>query len=433
MPITSEFGNENQMNPGYRIGIISTRLAGTDGVSLETAKWVKVLESLGYECFYFAGESDWPADHTYLLPEAHFEHSEINELNHDLFDDYQRLQKTSSSINRLKLHIKSHLHKFINNFSPDILIAENILSTPMNIPLGLALTEVIVESDLPTIGHHHDFYWERERFSISGAEDYLRAAFPPTLRQIRHVVINSYAQSQLAMRTGINSTLIPNVMEFRRPLPVIDDFSSDLREELGISQDECLLLQPTRIVPRKRIELSLELARRIDKNCVVLISHRSGDEGNAYESHLRKFADLLNVRVIFGGDRFDYYRGQAQNGQKIFSLEDAYLQADLVTYPSRVEGFGNAFLETIYYKRPIVMSTYEIFKTDIQPKGFKVIGFGDFIDNRCIAAAREILSNPQQAKEMTEINFSIGKRNYSFDTLEFLLMPLLNECLGKQD
>jgi len=431
LPITSEFGNENQMNPGYRIGIISTRLAGTDGVSLETAKWVKVLESLGYECFYFAGESDWPADHTYLLPEAHFEHSEINELNHDLFDDYQRLQKTSSSINRLKLHIKSHLHKFINKFSPDILIAENILSIPMNIPLGLALTEVIVESDLPTIGHHHDFYWERERFSISGAEDYLRAAFPPTLRQIRHVVINSYAQTQLAMRTGINSTLIPNVMEFRRPLPVIDDFSSDMREELGISQDECLLLQPTRIVPRKRIELSLELARRIDKNCVVLISHRSGDEGNAYESYLRKFADLLNVRVIFGGDRFDYYRGQAQNGQKIYSLEDAYLQADLVTYPSRVEGFGNAFLETVYYKRPIVMSTYEIFKTDIQPKGFKVIGFGDFIDNRCIAAARDILSNPEQTKEMTEINFSIGKRNYSFDALELLLMPLLNECLGK--
>jgi hypothetical protein len=417
------------MNPGYRIGIISTRLAGTDGVSLETAKWVKVLESLGYECFYFTGESDWPPERTYLLPEAHFEHPEIVELNHDLFDDFQRFQKTSSAVNRLKGHIKSHLHKFIEKFSLDILIAENVLSIPMNIPLGLALTEVIVESDLPTIGHHHDFYWERERFSISGAEDYLRAAFPPTLRQIRHVVINSYAQSQLAMRTGINSTLIPNVMEFKRPPPVIDDFSSDLRTEL--SQDDCLLLQPTRIVPRKRIELSLELARRIDRNCVVLISHRSGDEGDAYASYLRDFADLLNVRVMFAGSRFDYYRGQTDDGEKIFSLEDAYLQADLVTYPSRVEGFGNAFLETVYYKRPIVMSTYEIFKTDIQPKGFKVIGFGDFIDNRCVAATRDILGNPELAAEMTEINFSIGKRYYSFDALEFLLMPLLNDCLGK--
>ena len=95
------------MNPGNRIGIIATRLAGTDGVSLETAKWVKVLNSLGYECFYFAGESDWPADQTYLLPEAHFEHPENVDLNHDLFDDYQRDNKTSSAVNRLALSLLS--------------------------------------------------------------------------------------------------------------------------------------------------------------------------------------------------------------------------------------------------------------------------------------------------------------------------------------
>jgi hypothetical protein len=268
------------MNPGYRIGIISTRLAGTYGVSLDIAKWVNILKSLSYECFCFTGESDWPADKTYLLPEAHFEHPEIDELNHDLFDENRRFQNTSSAVNHLKGYIKSHLQKFIDTFSPVILIAENFLSISMNIPLGLALTEVIVESDLPSIGHHHDFYWERERFSISGAEDYLRAAFRPTLRQIRHVVINSYAQSQLAMRTGINSTLTPNVMEFKHPLPVIDDLSNDLRAELGIAQDDCLLFQPTRILSRKRIELSLELARRMDSNCVVLISHPSSDEGS---------------------------------------------------------------------------------------------------------------------------------------------------------
>ena len=149
------------------------------------------------------------------------------------------------------------------------------------------------------------------------------------------------------------------------------------------------------------------------------------------KQYLRNFANLLNVRVVFGGDRFDYFRGQTEDNQKIFSLEDAYLQADLITYPSRVEGFGNAFLEIVYYKRPIVMSTYEIFKTDIQPKGFVVIGFGDFIDDRCVAATCEILGNPEKAAEMTEINFSIGKRYYSFDALEYLLMPLLNDCLGK--
>ena len=418
------------MNIGQRVGIISTRLAGTDGVSLETAKWVKVLSSMGYECYYFAGESEWPEDRTYLLPEAHFNQPDINGLNHDLFDDFHRLKETSSEVSRLKKHIKTHLHKFIDQFSPDVLIAENILSIPMNIPLGLALTEVIVETDIPTIAHHHDFSWERERFAISGAEDYLRAAFPPTIRQIRHVVINSFAQKQLALRTGLSSTLIPNVMEFRNPPPEWDDYTLDMREELGIDQDEHILLQPTRIVPRKRIELSIELARRIDRKCVVLISHEAGDEGKKYEEYLREFAQFLGVKVIFGADRFDYVRGVSSAGKKIYSLEDAYLQADLVTYPSRVEGFGNAFLETVYYQRPIVMSTYEIFKTDIQPKGFKIIGFGDYIDNGCITASRQILADPAQASEMTEINFTIGQRHYSFNTLEYLLTSLLNECLG---
>jgi glycosyltransferase involved in cell wall biosynthesis len=300
----------------------------------------------------------------------------------------------------------------------------------MNIPLGLAVTEVIVESDLPTIGHHHDFSWERKRYAISGAEDYLRAAFPPTVRQIHHVVINSFAQKELALRTGLSATLIPNVMDFETPPPEKDNYCQDMRQELGIDQDEHILLQPTRIVPRKRIELSIELARRINDKCVVLISHRSGDEGKGYEAYLREYAKLLGVKVIFGAERFDYLRGKSPDGKKVYSLVDAYLQSDIVTYPSRVEGFGNAFLETVYYRRPIVMSTYEIFKTDIQPKGFKIIGFGDYIDNVCISASRDILSNPTKASELTDHNYAIARRYYSFNTLEYLLTSLLNECLG---
>ncbi len=40
------------------VGIISTRIAGTDGVSLEIEKWVEVLKRNRFDCFYFAGEVD---------------------------------------------------------------------------------------------------------------------------------------------------------------------------------------------------------------------------------------------------------------------------------------------------------------------------------------------------------------------------------------
>jgi hypothetical protein len=43
----------------------------------------------------------------------------------------------------------------------------------MHVPLGLALTETIVETQIPTIAHHHDFHWERIRFSVNAVSDYI--------------------------------------------------------------------------------------------------------------------------------------------------------------------------------------------------------------------------------------------------------------------
>ncbi|MDQ7028716.1 MAG: glycosyltransferase family 4 protein [Ardenticatenia bacterium] len=412
------------------IGFVSTRLASTDGVSLETAKWVKVLTSMGYECFFFTGESEWPADRTMLVAEAHFKHPEIRRINADLFDDYRRSAGTSLRIRAIKEHLKAHLYQFVRRFQVDLLVAENVLSLPMNVPLGLALAEFIAETGVPTIGHHHDFWWERRRYAVSAAHDYLRAAFPPTLRAVRHVVINSFAGHQLALQTGAGYTVIPNVMDFEMPLPPVDEYARTVRSHMGLADGEYFLLQPTRIVPRKHIERAIELARRLELPCALVISHASGDEGDAYALYLREYADLLGVRLIFASDSVDTRRGRRPDGAPVYDLADMYRQADLVTYPSDIEGFGNAFLETVYYRRPIVMNTYEIFKADIQPKGFKVIGFDGFVDEQCVARARAILENPSLAEEMVNHNFEVGRRHYSFETLESHLVSLLYECLG---
>jgi glycosyltransferase involved in cell wall biosynthesis len=407
------------------IGFVSTRFAGTDGVSLETNKWSQTLENLGHEPFFFAGESDHPEERTHLVPEAHFNHPEILSITCDLFDDYVRSSECSGKIQRLRFHLKKELYQFVKRFDIEVLIVENALSLPMNVPLGLALSEYIAETNIPTIAHHHDFTWERRRYSMNAAQDYLSAAFPPMLPSIRHVVINSFAARQLALRTGASSTLIPNVMDFENPPSPPDEYSADLREALGIYPEQNFLLQPTRIVPRKRIELAIELTRRLDPDCVLVITHMAGDEGSAYLRYLRDYAEILRVRVIFGSQYVNHKRGVHTNGQKVYSLKDAYQRADLITYPSTIEGFGNAFLETIYYKRPIVMSRYEIFKTDIKPKGFKVIGFDDFIEDETVQQAREVLDDSTLAEEITEHNYNIGKRHYSFRNLETQLATLI--------
>lgn len=413
-----------------RIGFVSTRFAGTDGVSLETLKWVKVLNGLGLDCFCFAGESDWPEELSYIVPEAHFDHPAIQKLSIDLFDDYIRSHETTQNVEKLKHQLKAHLYKFIKQFNIELLVVENALAIPMNVPLGLALTELVAETSIPTIAHHHDFAWERPRFAVNAAEDYLRAAFPPTLKSINHVVINSYAQRQLALRTGISSIVIPNVMDFESPPPEPDGYEADLREVLGIKPDEFYLLQPTRIVPRKRIERAVGLAKRLELPCTVVISHASGDEGTDYADFLKEYIKLLDVKVVFAEDVFAGERGMTPEGKKIYSLGDAYQPADLVTYPSTIEGFGNAFLESIYFQKPIVMSTYEIYRVDIQPKGFNVIEFGDFITEDTVLKTKNLLLNPKLAEEMCAINYKIACNHYSYSNLEKLLVALYSISLG---
>jgi hypothetical protein len=60
------------MTESRNIGLVSTRFAGTDGVTLETTKWTTVLERLGHACYYFCGECDRPPDKSYVVPEAFY-------------------------------------------------------------------------------------------------------------------------------------------------------------------------------------------------------------------------------------------------------------------------------------------------------------------------------------------------------------------------
>lgn len=105
-------------------------------------------------------------------------------------------------MDELKTRIKEQLVAFHQRFGFNILVVQNALAIPMNIPLGLALAEFIFETDIPVNAHHHDLAWQRQRFNSPAAMDYLRSAFPPIHPRIRHVVINSLAGEQLGRHTG---------------------------------------------------------------------------------------------------------------------------------------------------------------------------------------------------------------------------------------
>ena len=85
-----------------RVGFGSTRFKGFDGVSLETAKWAAVLERMGFECFYYCGQSDRPAERTMVAEEAYFGHPEVAALQARCFGRTSRDEWITGEVHRLR-------------------------------------------------------------------------------------------------------------------------------------------------------------------------------------------------------------------------------------------------------------------------------------------------------------------------------------------
>ena len=415
-----------------RIGFISTRFAGTDGVTLEARKWASILEGLGHSCFWMAGLLDAPPETSHHASLLHFAHPEVAAVQARLFGVPVRTRTVTNEIQRIKERLKDELYQFIERFSIEVLVPENILAIPMHVPLGLAMTEVIAETTLPVIAHHHDFSWERERFTLNAVNDYLQAAFPPLLHCMEHVVINSMAQKELARRLGIPSQIIPNVLDFESPPPATDDYAADLRREIGLRDDDWFILQPTRVVQRKGIEHAIELVRRLaDPRAKLVISHPAGDEGSAYLEMLQDRIHEAGIDVRFIADRVGESRGTTPDGRKIYTLYDVYPHADLVTYPSHYEGFGNAFLEAIYFGKPVVVNTYAVYARDIDPLGFRTVEIPQLVTRQVVDQVRDILRDESLRNDWAHTNFELGLKYFSFAVARRKLAGRLANLFGE--
>ncbi|MDR1418760.1 MAG: glycosyltransferase family 4 protein [Treponema sp.] len=415
-----------RFNKINRIGFVSTRFRGNDGVSLETAKWRQVLEKMGYECFFFSGLSDWDSEKSMVVEEAFFGHPVITGIQSRCFGVTVRDEKLTGEIQAARLILKMALYDFVEAFGIDLLVIENALAIPMNIPLGLAITEYIAETGIPAIAHHHDFSWERQRFSVNCVEDYLSMSFPPRLHPINHVVINSDARQRLSYRCGLSSIIIPNVLDFDSEAPAMDDYARTMRRDLGIGEEDALLLQPTRIVARKGIEHAIELASRLkDRRAKLLISHQERDEGSDYYMRTMDYADLLGVEVLVRPDIIGSERGTTDDGRKKYNLADCYINADFVTYPSSYEGFGNAFLEALWFRKPILVNRYSIFQRDIEPLDFDVVIMENNITSDTVETVRAILEYPEAGNIMAERNYELGRKFFSYPLLEQRLRQVL--------
>lgn len=407
------------------VGVFATRLAGTDGVSLEAAKIAQVLERRGHRIFNCAGELDGDHEGT-VVPGMHFNDPTALDHARRAFGDDTADPTLQAEIEAHANELEQPLREFLDECAIDFAIVQNAFAIPMHLSLAKALRTVFTTRDLPTLAHNHDFHWERERFSRTRIPDFVHAHFPPVAPNIEHAVINTIARQELAARKGVIAVVIPNVFDFATPPPGVDDYNSDFRSAIGVSADDTLILQPTRVVPRKRIELAIELVARLDDpTAKLVVTHEAGDEGVEYLDQLRRQADDLNVEMLNIADVIDSGRGRSADGAKQYSLWDAYPHADFVTYPSVIEGFGNALIETVYFELPAMVNRYPVYEADIAPLGFRFVECDNQITDGVVAEVKSLLASPQARQVATEHNYRIGAAHYSFEALDRILTALV--------
>jgi mannosylglucosylglycerate synthase len=409
-----------------KIGIVATRLAGVDGVTFETAKWEAVLDGMGHDLRLCAGEVDALRYQARLVPPMHFSYPPAARVTAAAFDPGSDPTAVRTEIDRLANLLLPVLRDWANLHALDAMVVENSWAIPMHLPLGIALRRLVEELRLPTIGHHHDYWWERERFSTCVVPEVLKEAFPPDLPWVRHVSINSLGARALRDHRGLPSTVVPNVFDFSSPRPRRSPaIRRQLRRELGMNERGLLVVQPTRVVPRKGIELAIELVGRLeDPDAVLLITSPAGDEGLDYLMHLERLAEQHGVHLRYAADRF----APDHEGKPIrpaHSLHDAYLAADLLTYPSLYEGYGNALVEALFYGVPVLVNRYPVYVADIAPLGLRFVEIEGTITDDTVREVRSLMANPRRVRENARHNFEVGKRKLSYTVLRRHLGRLL--------
>jgi hypothetical protein len=137
------------------------------------------------------------------------------------------------------------------------------------------------------------------------------------------------------------------------------------------------------------------------------------------------------IDVRFIADRVGETRGLTAAGKKVYTLSDVYPHADLVTYPSHYEGFGNAFLEAVYFRRPVVVNTYAVYARDIDPLGFKTVEIPQLITGEVVEQVRAVLEDQALRNEWANTNYELGLKYFSYAVARRKLAARLANLFGE--
>jgi glycosyltransferase involved in cell wall biosynthesis len=265
----------------------------------------------------------------------------------------------------------------------DCVVVENVCSLPLNAAASDALAGAI--AGRPAVLHHHDLPWQRPQFA--------QHVGPPTDAAWRHVTINELSADELAER-GIEASVIPNHFDLDPPR----GDAEAMRTAIGVRPAATLVVHPVRAIPRKNVAGALQLAERL---------------GAVYW--------LIGGAEDGFGPELDRLLGSARTGARLgvpdgFTIADVYAAADVVVLSSTWEGFGNAAIESVAFRRPLARRSYPVM-AEIERHGLR------FFDLSATDELRAFLESPDE--QLLDANLLAAREAYDLSLLPGRLSVVL--------
>ena len=244
----------------------------------------------------------------------------------------------------------------------NVLIAHNVMTMPYNLPLTYAIKKLSTDHRVNVISWNHDsiyFYPDCPDMYYSEPWTILKTKLP----FIHYVCISKFRCEQFYQlyKTRKEITVIPDGID----PPAFFQLTPESRQiiyEQRLYEADLIMVQPSRLIPRKNFELGLRVTgalKEMGVNVRYLVTGAyNPHEPNAikYYRYLKQIAKDMNVEkeAIFLAE----YR--LNHGRKVVPdqtfIRDLYFIADILFMPSMSEGFGLPLLEAGMIKLPIACS-----------------------------------------------------------------------------
>jgi glycosyltransferase involved in cell wall biosynthesis len=310
----------------------------------------------------------------------------------------------------------------------DVLVAHNVCSLALNLPLTAALHRLVVRGAAPPlVAWHHDHALATARgagavLPAGHPWDLLRTAWPG----MRHVAVSGARRRDLEQVYGPAAgeiRVVPNGIDHDAFLGV-SAAGRAVVDRLSIPPGAAVLLAPVRITRRKRLELAIGAvaALRTAGDDVHLVvtgppdPHEGPVEGYAVE--------LVDLARALGVDRSVHLLSLEGTHPTDAVIADLYRVSDLLVVPSADEGFGLPVLEAGLARLPIVC-------TDLPVLRELAGGAATYLQARAGAAAwAEVIGRVLRDDGRVRLRRRI-RASYSWEAIgATMLEPLIVEAAG---